>query len=119
MKPIWLLVGSAVVVLVLSLALLEIVAERVHFEPLSTGSDPGDEAGDRWQDVPVTQRAGRWEIADCWKRVYRVAEAPDGGPDRADRPTNASLRERTGFWGASVFVLFGVSHAGPDRVATP
>jgi hypothetical protein len=64
MKPIWLLVGSAVVVLVLSLALLEIVAERVHFEPLSTASDPGDEAGDRWQDVPATQRAGSWEIAD-------------------------------------------------------
>jgi hypothetical protein len=64
MKLIWLLVGSAVVVLVLSLALLEIVAERVHVEPLSAVSDPDDEAGDRWQDVPVTQRAGSWKIGD-------------------------------------------------------
>lgn len=64
MKPIWLLVGSAVVVLVLGLALPEIVSERVRVEPRSAMSDSGDEARGRWQDVPIPQRAGSWEIGD-------------------------------------------------------
>lgn len=64
MKPIWLLVGSAIVVLVLSLALLEIVAERVHFEPLSAALGPADGGGDRWQDPPVVERSGNRDIGD-------------------------------------------------------
>jgi hypothetical protein len=64
MKPIRLLVGSAVVVLVLAFALLEMMADRVRFEPRSGASDPHQEGGDRWQDALGTQRGGGWDMGD-------------------------------------------------------
>ncbi len=65
MKLTWVrvLVGSAVVIMLLSLALLEIVSERVRVDqPPAAVSNPGDEATDRGQDVLITQGAGGREV---------------------------------------------------------
>ncbi len=65
MNPTWLrvLVASAVVVILLSLAILEIVSERIRVEhPPSAVSNPRDEPWDRWQDFLITQEAGGREV---------------------------------------------------------
>ena len=64
MKPLWVLGICVAVALVLSLAVLEIVAERIHVEPLSAVSEPGDEASDSLQEVPTTARDSGGEITD-------------------------------------------------------
>jgi hypothetical protein len=50
------LVSSAVVIILLGLAVLEIVSERVRVDPpSSTVLNPDAEPQDRWQDFLVTQ----------------------------------------------------------------
>jgi hypothetical protein len=50
------LVSSAVVIILLGLAVLEIVSERVRVDHLSSAVlDPGAEPQDRWRDFLFTQ----------------------------------------------------------------
>jgi hypothetical protein len=66
MSPVYLriVVASAVVVILLGLALLEIVSEHVRFDPHSAVRDDADEAQDRRQESALPQRAGGWAIGD-------------------------------------------------------
>jgi hypothetical protein len=75
MRPVWLLAGCAIAVLVLTLAVLEIVGGRVRVEPLSAVSDPGDEARDSWQVVPLTARENAGAMVEM-----EVGSAPSVKP---------------------------------------
>jgi hypothetical protein len=57
-------VASAVVVILMSLAFLEIVSEHVRFEPRSDVRDDAGEAADRRQEPVLPQRAGGWAVGD-------------------------------------------------------
>jgi len=76
MKALWVLVASVAVVLVLSLAVLEVVGERVRVEPLSVASSPGDEAMNSWQDAPMFSQMDGWLDVPMVSQTHGGHDAP-------------------------------------------